>query len=352
MAGADDNFDGAKSRYDLSRFSPEQRMDLAFLIREAGIPFRWSAATLIVLTADAELVDTQVALLARRKVTDTRAGPVDGFWEPGPLCDPLDDRSTRFWDDDDRPGDDMAALARPRLPPRRPADRTDAIRGGGVALTGFVGGFVAAIFVGLALSALDADRLVILVAVQTTAWCGLLWACLVAVRHHADGSLRVLGLQRPSKRDLWTGFKSGLALRGGSFLIAIAAIAAFGSDLGGDPSFSRGIDVDGPTAAVLVAILVVGAPLFEELFFRGLIQAVLTRRWGARTAVFAQAGLFGIVHLWPTMSTGQVVLTLATTSFVGVYLGGLRWRYRRLGPSMVSHAVYNLTAVALVFAID
>lgn len=225
------------------------------------------------------------------------------------------------------------------------------MRGGGIALVGFVGSFGAAIVIGLTLSALDADSLLVLIVTQAVAWTGLLIACRLAVRRHGGGSLRELGLHGLSKQDLWTGIKSGVALRFGAGLIAITIINIFGSDLGGDPSVSRGIDLNG-AAAIGIAIVVLGAPFFEELFFRGLVFAVLTRRFGARKAVFAQAALFASVHLWPTMTTGQIVLVFATVTFVGVFLGGLRWRSKRLGPSMVSHAVFNLIAVAVFVAVN
>jgi len=225
------------------------------------------------------------------------------------------------------------------------------MRGGGIALVGFLGSFGAAIVVGLVLDAVGVDALLTFVLAQVVAWSGLLIACRTAVRRHAGGSLRDLGLHQLSRADVWLGVKSGLALRLGSILIAIVVISAFGSNLGGDPSVSRGIDLDG-IAIIGIAIVVIGAPFFEELFFRGLVQGVLIRRWGARKAVFAQAALFAVVHLWPTMSAGQLVLGFSTIMFVGVYQGGLRWRHKRLGPSMASHGVFNLTGVLLFLAVN
>ena len=85
-------------------------------------------------------------------------------------------------------------------------------------------------------------------------------------------------------------------------------------------------------AIVLIVVVVFGAPFFEELFFRGLVQGVLTRRYGGRVAIVTQAVAFGFVHYQIGMTRGQVVLTLAMIIPVGFLLGCLRWRYERLGP--------------------
>ena len=103
-------------------------------------------------------------------------------------------------------------------------------------------------------------------------------------------------------------------------------------------------------AIVLIVVVVFGAPFFEELFFRGLVQGVLTRRYGGRVAILTQAVAFGLVHYQIGMTRGQVILTFAMIMPVGFLLGCLRWRYQRLGPGMVAHAVFNAIAVAIALA--
>jgi hypothetical protein len=104
--------------------------------------------------------------------------------------------------------------------------------------------------------------------------------------------------------------------------------------------------------AVIAVFTVVGAPFFEELFFRGLVQSVFTRRYGPRVAVFAQAACFAVVHYQVGMGLVEILITFLSIGTFGVYLGVLRWRYDRLGPGMVAHAAFNLVAVVLVLAVN
>ncbi|MHB1774879.1 MAG: CPBP family intramembrane glutamic endopeptidase [Acidimicrobiales bacterium] len=102
---------------------------------------------------------------------------------------------------------------------------------------------------------------------------------------------------------------------------------------------------------VLIAVLtVVGAPFFEELFFRGLLFRALARlftpsRLGpgtARTvglvgAVVVDGLLFGLAH-------GELE-QLAGLAVFGMVLAAVSYRTGRLGMNIVSHASFNLVAV-------
>ena len=91
---------------------------------------------------------------------------------------------------------------------------------------------------------------------------------------------------------------------------------------------------------VVTLILVVGAPFFEELFFRGLVQGAFTNGFGTRFALFAQAVCFGLVHFRVGMSASQAIITVVTIGATGLVLGSTRWHYEKLGPGMVrAHVV-------------
>lgn len=90
---------------------------------------------------------------------------------------------------------------------------------------------------------------------------------------------------------------------------------------------------------------------FEELFFRGLVQGVFTRRFGPRIAIVAQAACFVVAHYEVGMGVAEALITVATSGTLGAYLGLIRWRYGRLGPGMVAHAAFNLFALVVVFAV-
>ena len=93
----------------------------------------------------------------------------------------------------------------------------------------------------------------------------------------------------------------------------------------------------GAGVAVLVAVVVVGAPVAEELFFRGLLLRALAGRIGSPAAVAISAVAFGLVHYEP--------LQLPVLVLFGVILGVLAVRTRRLGPSICAHAAFNAVAV-------
>lgn len=95
---------------------------------------------------------------------------------------------------------------------------------------------------------------------------------------------------------------------------------------------------------VLLFVLVgLGAPLVEELFYRGLVQPVLVQRLGPAAGIGLTAVVFGAAHQQP--------LQLPALAVFGAILGWLSWRYGRLGPAIVAHVVFNLlTLVQLAVA--
>jgi membrane protease YdiL (CAAX protease family) len=100
------------------------------------------------------------------------------------------------------------------------------------------------------------------------------------------------------------------------------------------------------TGFIIVAVLtVVGAPFFEELYFRGVLLRSLARLFGRfggwvgpTLAVVITGFVFGLVH-----AESLQLLGLAT---FGIILSVVSYRTGRLGMNMVAHATFNLTAVA------
>jgi membrane protease YdiL (CAAX protease family) len=102
------------------------------------------------------------------------------------------------------------------------------------------------------------------------------------------------------------------------------------------------------TGYIIVAICtVVGAPFFEELFFRGVLLRALARLFGTvggwvgpTLAIVITGILFGLAH-----AESLQLLGLAT---FGVILSFISYRTGRLGMNMVAHASFNLVALAAV----
>jgi uncharacterized protein len=103
---------------------------------------------------------------------------------------------------------------------------------------------------------------------------------------------------------------------------------------------------EGATNAVgvLLLVLIVGfaAPVFEELFYRGLWLRAIERRAGTVVAVIGSSVLFGLVHFEP--------YDLPALIGFGVIAAVLTVRTGRLGPAIWAHVAFNLTAVVGLLA--
>jgi membrane protease YdiL (CAAX protease family) len=94
--------------------------------------------------------------------------------------------------------------------------------------------------------------------------------------------------------------------------------------------------------ALLAFVVMVAAPLREELLFRGVIQRAFTEGGlGGHVAVFGTALIFGAVHAfaWPT----PIALFV-----LGVGLGYLALRTRSLVAPVLVHSLFNGVSFALL----
>ena len=91
---------------------------------------------------------------------------------------------------------------------------------------------------------------------------------------------------------------------------------------------------------VLFVVVVVGAPLVEELVYRGFIQGGLQARLGSTWALIITAAWFTVVHLEPIEFPGLFAFALV--------LGFCYRRTQRVGLSMVTHLAFNATGLLLV----
>jgi len=107
--------------------------------------------------------------------------------------------------------------------------------------------------------------------------------------------------------------------------------------IGHTQGIDRFIESPIPLSIQVISIAVIPG-IFEELFFRGMVQGTLETALSRRDAWIVQAIVFAIAHINP-------VGFFTYLFFLGLYLGWLRNRSRSLIPGMIAHFSHNLVCV-------
>lgn len=91
-------------------------------------------------------------------------------------------------------------------------------------------------------------------------------------------------------------------------------------------------------------LMVIAAPILEELIFRGIILEGLLKRYSPVKSILISSFLFGLVHLNPWQFVTGLIL--------GVFSGWVYFKTRSLSYSIIIHAAANLSGFLLRFIID
>ncbi len=98
------------------------------------------------------------------------------------------------------------------------------------------------------------------------------------------------------------------------------------------------------TRLVALAVIIAGAPLSEELLFRGFLLPPLTRtRLGFSGAAILSSLLWALIHFYTWQGFAIVFV-------IGLALSYLLWRTGSLWPGIVLHAILNVVFVAGIVA--
>jgi len=232
-----------------------------------------------------------------------------------------------------------------------PADEVPVRWGLGDALIGFVvsviGSFVTASFAVTASGVDSFDKLPLawLAVAQLGLWVGLLGVPWFAARYKGHNMRDDFGL-RATWGDVPVGFLAGLL---GQWIIVplvylpLHYLVHFDTDDISGPARQITDRAAGPVGVILLILIVgIGAPIVEEIFYRGLVQRSMIRRFGPVGGIALTSVLFGAAHFEP--------LQFAALALAGALFGTLAYRYDRLGPSIFAHMVFNLTAVIALLA--
>lgn len=102
----------------------------------------------------------------------------------------------------------------------------------------------------------------------------------------------------------------------------------------------------GSSSLTMVSLLeyVILAPLFEELVFRGLLFAILRRKFRFLPAALISAAIFGLAH-------GYGVVGLISVCWSGVLWAWIYEKTGSLAPGILAHAINNLLVCLAVMAL-
>ena len=174
-------------------------------------------------------------------------------------------------------------------------------------------------------------------------WAGLLGATVVVSRMWGTGSYRRDYGIAAHRVDLW-GIPVGavtqlvfvsLLYKGLSLMIDTKSLEKPAEDLTNKARGSFGV-------VLLVFVIAIGAPIVEEIFFRGLVQRSIAARYSDPVAIVGSAVMFALVHFQPLQFPGLLLF--------GLVAGYCAYRTRRLGMSMLAHMAFNGVSLAVLLA--
>ncbi len=137
----------------------------------------------------------------------------------------------------------------------------------------------------------------------------------------------------------WRGLRIGLVFGFGGLLVTIPASLVYTQIVGPDANSAvgkvfGGIRSSWPWAVAVFVIVVLVAPLCEEIVYRGLLWGALDRRWGRWVALVVTTLVFALAHVEFTRAPLLVVVAIPI-ALARLYSGGLL-------ASVVAHQVTNL----------
>lgn len=172
-------------------------------------------------------------------------------------------------------------------------------------------------------------------------WAGLIPGTLLICRLRATGNPTTdLGLRFKFPSDL-TGAAVGIACQFVMLPLIYVIVQLFVSrDLTKDleaPAKDLTNNAHGAGFYFLAVLLVIGAPVVEEIYYRGMLLRSLKRHMPPWPAIIVTGLVFGAAHF--------DLVTLPGLAAFGMVLAYLSHRSGRLGPNILAHAAFNLVTV-------
>lgn len=154
---------------------------------------------------------------------------------------------------------------------------------------------------------------------------------------------KAVGVAGPPGRG-WYAIAASAAICGWLFaLVFMIALRALGFEAPRDDLALFGLMPEGFLGvAIMATVVIVVAPIAEEIVYRGVLLGALERRWGRTAGLVVSALVFSAVH-------GSVA-GFVPLAVVGGLMG---WLYRASGSlrvAIVAHALFNAMGVAVLVA--
>ncbi len=191
------------------------------------------------------------------------------------------------------------------------------------------------------------DAITELVASEGGLWVGLFGTCWLTSRRYGTGKMTSDFRLRFRWLDLLIALGAAFVARCFSIVVLIPFLHALRAAGNPDASLDSVTSLGWIGWTTLALVSCVGAPFFEEMFFRGLLQGQLVERFGPTAAIAATSVVFGAAHIANDPGIAGLLLALSVGAS-GVVLGVVRHLTRRLGTSMLTHAIFNTMALVLL----
>ena len=138
---------------------------------------------------------------------------------------------------------------------------------------------------------------------------------------------------------------AGFAVVALGVILAAAAATSAAFDAGREQGLVPTRWDSGHAAAFFAnaVVVVIAAPIVEELLFRGLGIGLLLEFFGPVLSIAVTGITFGLAH--------GLILGLLVLSIFGATLGWLRWKTGSVYPGMIVHGCFNASALVVAVAL-
>ncbi len=143
----------------------------------------------------------------------------------------------------------------------------------------------------------------------------------------------------------WWGFPAGMVLQIGVALATYPLVQLISDDDAPQQAIARvAASISGADLAFFTFVVVVLAPVIEEVTFRGMLLGRLMKTMTKHPAVLISSAAFALTHLLDP----NAILVVPGLFLVGIGLGYLALRGGNLGLAVLAHAGVNGLAVLLL----